>query len=269
MFAFFRFVSCAVLLEVVCLANHKTEQLPVDRTAGLIGVKRINHLNHNRMLCKRNGGVTTCDTSSYIEIPQGEGKQLIAECKKGNTVNVVRTWYDGSFRVINVCPANATFSNDGAHFDNGITITKNADSSYSIDGDAFTQDEGQICDVKEDCDSDACYKPETCFSEHCSGICGCKDDGDCSGINVCVVDMTMPFFAKTCGCKVGTSYGCEANSDTPVCVQSFGNGVCGCDSNADCSGADTCEGLWCIPDLPPFCATKKEHEENTAEQCNY
>ena len=196
-------------------------------------------------------------------------------------MDVKRACRDGSFRIINVCPANGTYSDGGVIFDNNITIIKNDDSSYTIDGDAFTQNIEQIiCDVNEDCDSDACYKPEDCFDPHCSGICGCNNDCDCSAPNVCAIDRTMllgkneqgdSIFAKACGCEVDTSRGCEDNIDTPWCIQSFGNGMCGCRDDDDCESESgkTCSKVSCIDDLVKFCATKEEHKRNEENDCGY
>lgn len=111
--------------------------------------------NGTRRLCTKKDGVYTCDTSSYLEMPFDEGLRMINKCKNGKTVELKRTWHDGSETLTQLCPTmKGTFSQREARFENGITITQSDDGLfYELKGDALTQGEDDVCDDVSDCDS--------------------------------------------------------------------------------------------------------------------
>lgn len=109
-----------------------------------------------RKLCSRVNGVYTCETSSYLKMPVAEGMKMVQMCKRGKTVDLKRTWQDGSETVIHLCPTmKGTYSNREARFHNGVSITLSEDGSfYELKGNELTQDLDDVCDENADCDSD-------------------------------------------------------------------------------------------------------------------
>lgn len=129
-----------------------------------------------RRLCTKKNGVYTCDTDSYLEMPYSEGVRMINKCKNGKTVELKRSWHDGSETLTSLCPTwKGTFSLREARFENGVTITRSDDGLYyELQGDALTQDEGDVCDDVSDCDTElACMDNEPAIDgckRHCDRL---------------------------------------------------------------------------------------------------
>jgi hypothetical protein len=139
------------------LVDTTTNQaVSTQTTSDTFGYDRVlEHSDGSRRLCTKKDGIYTCDTKSYLEMPLDEGLSLIRKCKNGRTVELKRTWHDGSETLTQLCPAiKGTFSQREARFDNGITITKSEDGmSYELKGDALTQGQDDVCDDVADCDT--------------------------------------------------------------------------------------------------------------------
>eukprot|EP00956_Cyclotella_meneghiniana_P004534 scaffold5584_cov76-Cyclotella_meneghiniana.AAC.4 len=127
-----------------------------------------------RRLCtKKENGVYTCNTDSYLEMPLNKGLNMIRKCKNGKTVELKRTWHDGSETLIKLCPTlKGTFSQREAKFDNGITITRSDDGKfYELNGDELTQGEDDVCDDRADCDSELVCMDNEQAIESCKRHC--------------------------------------------------------------------------------------------------
>jgi hypothetical protein len=129
--------------------------------------------NGTRRLCSKKDGVYTCDTSSYLEMPLSEGLRMINKCKNGKTVELKRTWHDGSETLTRLCPTmKGTFSQREARFENGITITQSENGLfYELQGDALTQGEDDVCDDVSDCDSGLSCMDNTQAIDGCKRHC--------------------------------------------------------------------------------------------------
>lgn len=117
--------------------------------------RAFEYSNGTRRLCTKKDGVYTCNTDSYLKMPRDQALNMIRKCKNGKSVELKRTWHDGSETLVKLCPTmKGTFANREARFDNGVTITESDDGLfYELQGDALTQDEDDVCDDVADCDS--------------------------------------------------------------------------------------------------------------------
>ena len=133
------------------------EAISTQSTSDVFDYSRAyEYTDGTRRLCtKKENGVYTCNTDSYLEMPLSEGLSMIRKCKNGKTVELKRTWHDGSETLTKLCPTlKGTFSQREARFDNGITITRSDDGKfYELNGDELTQGEDDVCDDRTDCDS--------------------------------------------------------------------------------------------------------------------
>lgn len=117
-------------------------------------IRAYNETEGQRRLCDRGtDGVYTCDTASYLEISLDEGSRMVKKCKKGETVNLKRTWHDGSETMISMCPTRkGTYSLRESRFQNGIKMTITSDGAfYVLTGDDLVQQEDDVCDETNDC----------------------------------------------------------------------------------------------------------------------
>jgi len=158
------------------------------------------------------------------------------------------------------CPANVT---TGDCFEEGATC---ADGKESCCGETF---DSLVCD----CEFGAwvCMATDACFAPACEepttepvappSSCDytvtnmmCDTDDDCTCGNVCL-DSAFDDFS-VCGCKVGTTNGCDPESDKSLCYTGYtASGVgCGCQDNDDCESGETCGTSWCLANIIPFCS---------------
>ena len=115
--------------------------------------------------------------------------------------------------------------------------------------------------------TDACYRPDcedsntTAPTAALLSSCDysnpgtfCDTDDDCTCGDVCLDSLYVDF--SVCGCEVGTTNGCDANSDKPFCYNGFTvSGVdCGCRDDDDCGEGQTCGTSWCVADIVPRCS---------------
>lgn len=127
-------------------------------------------------LCVEEDGETKCATDSYMSVPESVVKSMMYKCLTGRTVNVERSFSNGSVKSINICSGTSnveyneydrsSVEKDGAsiHFD----PMENGD--YKVTGDGLLQKETEVCDVVEDCQENlTCDKNETLIS-------GCQDN---------------------------------------------------------------------------------------------
>jgi hypothetical protein len=116
--------------------------------------RAFEYSNGTRRLCTKKDGIYTCNTDSYLKMPRDEALTMIRKCKNGKSVELKRTWHDGSETLVKLCPTmKGTFANREARFDNGVTITESENGSfYELQGDALTQGEDDVCDDVTDCD---------------------------------------------------------------------------------------------------------------------
>jgi hypothetical protein len=157
------------------LIDTKTnEAVSTQTTSDAFGYLRaFENSNGTRRLCTKKDGVYTCNTNSYLEMPLDEGLNMIGKCKNGKTVELKRTWHDGSETLTQLCPTmKGTFSQREARFENGIVITQSEDGNfYELKGDALTQGEDDVCDDVADCDSGLACMDNTQAIDACKRHC--------------------------------------------------------------------------------------------------
>jgi len=154
------------------LVNSDTDQaVSTQTTADEVEVTLVDEAERRR-LCSLTSSTATqdsyveCKGTSYLNIYSPK-INLLQSCSRSRTVKMVRTWKNGSKTEKAICSPSVlgTYSSDGTfvEFENGIILRRQGNSYYSVDGDAFTQDAGMICDVTEDCDEGL-----TCTSNVCA-----------------------------------------------------------------------------------------------------
>lgn len=94
--------------------------------------RTYNETESRRRLCDLNDeGVYVCDTASYLEMSLGEGNRMIKNCKRGESVNLKRTWHDGSETFISMCPTRkGTYSQRLSRFQNGVRMALSDDGVF-------------------------------------------------------------------------------------------------------------------------------------------
>lgn len=116
--------------------------------------RTYNETESRRRLCDLNDeGVYVCDTASYLEMSLGEGNRMIKNCKRGESVNLKRTWHDGSETFISMCPTRkGTYSQRLSRFQNGVRMALSDDGNfYELSGDDLIQKLDEVCDETSDC----------------------------------------------------------------------------------------------------------------------
>jgi hypothetical protein len=132
-----------------------------------------NETEGQRRLCEFTDGVYVCETASYLEIPLDQGRRMVRKCMKGKTVNLRRTWTDGSETLISMCPTiKGTYSQRVSRFQNGIKMTLTSDGlHYELSGDNLTQELGDVCDETNDCASGLMCMDDQSMIDACRGAC--------------------------------------------------------------------------------------------------
>jgi hypothetical protein len=157
--------------ELVDVKTH--EAVSTQTTADVFDYARVYNETEGRRLCSSENGKYTCNTPSYLTMPLGVGRKMVQKCQRGLTVDLRRTWHDDSETLIHLCPSvKGTYSGRQARFKNGVTLTISEDGQfYELDGDAFTQDEGDVCDETSDCDTDLDCMDDQAAIASCKGRC--------------------------------------------------------------------------------------------------
>lgn len=167
--------------------NDKNELIDVDTGEAVSTQSMSDEFNYTRAynetegqrrLCAKTNGIYVCDTTSYLEIPLEEGQRMVRKCKKGETVNLKRTWLDGSDTMVALCPTRrGQYSLMKSRFQNGIemSLTRYGSSAtkdaafYVLTGDDLIQELGEVCDETNDCaDGLACMDDDI---EACKAVC--------------------------------------------------------------------------------------------------
>lgn len=189
-------------------------------------------------------GLITVGSGGYV-LSGNDGKAAIRLCKRSNAVTVQRTYSDGTEIGRTICHlgddyiSNSYVNNESIEMTNGVSIRENDGGTFTIDGDAFTQDMGEICDVDGDCDTDlVCSSDKTCAE--------CTTSADC-------VTGDKPFCNSdrgTCTCDPDTEdltrNGCSGTSNTPFCQVTDGGAACAeCLTNTDCASESYCDNTYC------------------------
>jgi hypothetical protein len=137
-------------------------------------VRAYNETEGQRRLCdKASNGEYICDTASYLELPLDEGSRMIKKCKKGETVNLRRTWHDGSETLISMCPTRkGSYSQAQSRFQNGIRMSISGNGLfYVLTGDDLVQELDDVCDETNDCASGLVCMDDQEAIDGCKKIC--------------------------------------------------------------------------------------------------
>ena len=115
------------------------------------------------------------------------------------------------------------------------------------------------CDPECDATSDEPH----CYVIDGYAQCGCISDADCADFQICMDAMRScdsstdpPTCAKLCGCRFGTTDGCDPNSDRPFCSEAYTmtGTACMCMNDTDCINGGTCGRPSCVPDIHNYCS---------------
>jgi len=228
------------------LVNTKTNEAVATQTTAdfYAGIERVKDAENARELCANAGGSYECSTSSYLSINSSTAKELIKRCSQGSTVYVKRTWNDDSQTLVQICPpSDGTYGTrySSMTLKNGVSLRK-VGGSYVLDGDAFTQDENEPCDVDADCDnglncvSNMCAAPASETGSAAEGE-TCEADADCAGGLGCNVSYCFNPPCGTCGCNTADNTGCDTGRGETCGIPScLPDAVASCSTNhdADC-----------------------------------
>jgi hypothetical protein len=134
--------------------------------------------NGRRRLCTADDEDVECSTNSFRTISASMCDAMISHCKRGNTVNLKRTWKNGDETSFNVCPYKSGTISGGtgkSRLTNGegkeFLFETIAGGACRISGDAVAQEVDDICAVDGDCASSNCKKDA-------DRIAACKDRCD-------------------------------------------------------------------------------------------
>ena len=152
--------------------KHTQEALSTQTSTDSIAFDRATITpDGRRILCNVNDGDVDCsitDSNSFRSIDENMCRKLIYECKRGNTVNLSRTWKNGDVTSFNICPFNEgnIRKSDVSKFVNNkgqSMLFEIVDGGHcKISGDAVAQSLGNICEVRDDCAAGLeCIKDES------------------------------------------------------------------------------------------------------------
>jgi hypothetical protein len=148
-----------------------------------------------RLRCNVNDNEVDCSVSSSFRlIDMNMCDKMIRKCKRGNTVNLSRTWKNGETTSFNICPFHeGDFRKFDSKFVNNekqeLFVEKIDSGHCKLSGDAIAQTLGNICEIGDDCaDGLECRKDDDVVAE-CQKRCSmrrwaphmvieCKNDCD-------------------------------------------------------------------------------------------
>lgn len=164
--------------------KHTQEALSTQTSTDSIAFDRTTITpDGRRILCSVNDGDVDCaiaGSSSFRSIEENMCRRMINECKRGNTVNLSRTWKNGDMTSFNICPFNEgnIRKTDQSKFVNNkgqSLIFQIVDGGHcKISGDAVAQSLGNICEVGDDCAPGLECRKEVSFVAQCKKRCAMK-----------------------------------------------------------------------------------------------
>ena len=225
------------------LVNSKTgEAVATQTTSDVFKVLHRNDVGGERRLAcdgSKNAGYS-CGVTSYLEMDQTTAETIISKCSK-NSVSIERTFKSGNEKTTQICPAekfdksgrNAALAWAKLTYQSGdvVTITQLAGTNgvgtgfFVIDGDRFTQDEGEECDVTGDCDSGLdCINDVCAASANAVTTTTASDGSACDGNDIVCKVGSSCFIATCVNPPCGTCVdSCEDDSE---CTDTTWNTVC-------------------------------------------
>lgn len=154
--------------EDVLAGKSSNEALSTQTTTDAVALSRTSEIAEDgaRVLCSRNDGDVTCDVDSFLSIDWETCRRLTRHCRRGNTVNLSRTWRNGGESSYNVCPFTGTL-----HRHRRSTLTNGSGKTFQIErtrgehcrleGSAVAQEVGEVCELDGDCaDGLSCAEDE-------------------------------------------------------------------------------------------------------------
>lgn len=164
--------------------KHTQEALSTQTSTDSIAFDRATITpDGRRILCSVNDGDVDCSiagSSSFRSIDENMCRKMINECKRGNTVNLSRTWKNGDVTSFNICPFNEgnIRKTDESKFVNNkgqSLIFEMVDGGHcKISGDAVAQSLGNICEVGDDCAPGLECRKDVSFVAQCKKRCAMK-----------------------------------------------------------------------------------------------
>lgn len=95
-----------------------------------------------------------CSVDSFTEVDRSITDEMVELCETQHTVQMRRSFVDGSHRHYDICPALLKYFDNGVEFDHGstsIVMMHNGDGSCVFRGETLRQLEGGKCDTSHDC----------------------------------------------------------------------------------------------------------------------
>ena len=164
--------------------KHTQEALSTQTSTDSIAFERATVTpDGRRLLCDTNDSNVDCSVSgsdSFRSIDENTCTKMINECKRGNTVNLSRTWKNGDITSFNICPFDegnirktdvSTFVNRKGQ---SLRFEMVNGGHCKISGDAVAQTLGNICEVEDDCAAGLECRKDDSFVAQCKKRCAMR-----------------------------------------------------------------------------------------------